>query len=258
MTRLALALVFVLAVCAPSRAAVVLDAVATADCLGSNVVGSTGLTCSTLTVGSGANRVLVCFVDLSLRTATGDAVVWDSGGTNQAMTQIGVVDGAGTTTLRAELFGLVAPTSGAKTAKLTFTGTSTDVYLACASYTGANQTGGTTTFTNFASATGASTAQTVTVTSAVGDLTVETGLNDTQLYTSSTQTSVFNDGNGALTSAEASRETSSTGASSVTHAWTISGLSGTPNWVTVGANIHATGGGGPTCPATLRTLGVGC
>ena len=255
MKQFALTVALLLTVCSVVNAAVVLDAVATADCRGNTVVGTTGFTCATLTVGSGANRALVCLVDLSLRTATGDAMVWDSGGTNQSMTQIGVVDGPGTSTLRAELFGLVAPTSGAKTAKFTFTGTSNDVYIACVSYTGVDQTGGATTFSNFTSATGsASSAQTVTVTSAVGDLTIETGLNDANIYNSSTQTSVFNDSGGAITSADGSRETSITGASSVTHAWTINSVA---NWVTVGVNVHATGGGA-TCPATFRTLGVGC
>lgn len=129
----------------------------------SNAVTSRTLT--TLTVGAGANRVLV--VALTLQgSATAPSVHWDSTGTNQAMTLITsqVVTGS---VAKLWLYGLVAPTSGAKTLSATWTGSS-DVTLAAGALTGADQTGGATTFAHAAAVAGTG-ANSSTVTSATGN-----------------------------------------------------------------------------------------
>src|SRR5262245_30305404 len=127
--------------------AVVFDANATAD-VTSNAV--TSITSSNLTVGSGSNRALICQI-LWSGTVTSPTINWDQLGTPQAMAAI---TGAGATnTVRAEVWGLVAPTSGAKQIKAAWT-TSRDVVLNHLSYTGVDQTGGATSFPHGTSNTG--------------------------------------------------------------------------------------------------------
>jgi hypothetical protein len=95
-------------------------------------------------------------------------LTWDNGGTNQAMAAI--TNAAATNTVRVELWGLVAPTSGAKTLHSAWT-TARDVSLNGVSWTDVDQTGGVTSFPHGTSATAATGTNTgaVTVTSAVGN-----------------------------------------------------------------------------------------
>ncbi len=237
---------------AAAQGAVAFDANATADCVASGRNLVTGLTCATLTVGGGTLRAAICAVDLSLQTPTTEVMTWDLGGTNQLMTLIG---GANTpsATGRAELWGVVAPTSGAKTAKYTGVGTS-DIVINCTAWTGVDQTGGATSFPHFVSATATSQAISVTVTSATANATVTTNVNDTNTVTlTSATTATFNDFSAATITAAGSR---SGGAASVAHTWTLNGgVNG--NWAAVGSDLLADAGGG--CPAspTLALLGVG-
>lgn len=246
-------LIVVIALCVgwalPTHAAVVFDANATATCTNNGV---TSINCSTLTVGSGSNRALVCQVNFSLKTVASVALVWDNGGTNQAMTQIVAANGTGSVA-RAELWGLVAPTSGAKQARLTWTGSS-DVVINCVSWTGADQTGGTTSFAHSTSATGSATPAAITITSAVGNATMETSCMDAGTVTTTTQTSTFVDNNPTNISTGGSR---AAGAATVTHSRTVTG--GPPHWVTVGVDIVAGGGAAtPGCKNGLLLLGAGC
>ena len=120
---------------------VAFDAKATSDTLGTG----TGITSFTkLTVGSGANRALVVILawDVDPGTVT---VKWDSAGTNQTVTQISKFAGSAG---YVGIYGLVAPTSGAKNLSCTWVNSVTDAYVSALSFTGANQTGGTTTFYN--------------------------------------------------------------------------------------------------------------
>lgn len=140
------------------------------DSIVSNVISDsvTSQNLTTLTVGAGANRALVAILTLQQSAPTGVTVVWDSGGTNQSMTLIGTVSDT-QVTAKQYMYGLVAPTSGNKTLRASWTGTS-DVTLAAGSFTGVNQTGSTTTFANFTSATGPdATTASANVTSATGN-----------------------------------------------------------------------------------------
>ncbi len=153
--------------------AVAFDAKFTADVLttGAGPFTVTGAT-SGLTVGSGSNRVLVILVVLVDGT-TGRTVTsahWDSAGTNQAATLIGR---ATQFSWSAELWGLVAPTSGNLSLNVAISGTCSDVFIDAASFTGVNQTGGVTSFAHFNTAITASSAlPSIAITSAVGNIAI--------------------------------------------------------------------------------------
>ncbi len=84
----------------------------------------TTLSLTTLTVGTGSNRALVALLSFSQGSIpTGLTVTWDSGGTNQAMTQITGATASQGTVPTTVLFGLVNPVSGNKTLKASWTPT---------------------------------------------------------------------------------------------------------------------------------------
>lgn len=243
------AAVLLWATCASAQ--VTFDANATAPCSQAAVVGTTGLTCATLTVGSGVNRALVCAVVFSLHTPTSEVATWDSGGTNQAMALIQGVNGTGTIA-RAELWGLTAPTSGAKTFKITWVGTS-DIYINCTSWTGADQTGSTTTFPHSTSSTGTTagnpTAYSMAITSAVNNATMAATSTDTGSLSLPTQTQTFLS-NALAADGAASR---AAGAASVSHGWTVDTFPA--HWVIVGTDIAVPSAA--VSPPTRTLLGVG-
>jgi hypothetical protein len=106
----------------------------------------TSATYTGITVGSGIHRALVVSLNFGYNTGTPPSAVsvtWDSGGTNQAMTQI--VSGNNGSNGEAQLWGLVAPTSGNKTLAVSWTGNA-EVFIVAESYTQVDQTGGATTF----------------------------------------------------------------------------------------------------------------
>src|SRR5208282_6159804 len=96
---------------------------------------------SSLTVGSGSNQILIAFIGFVGGIPTGLTVVWDPAGANQPMTQVpGAIKADGTTDLTLGIYALIAPTSGNKTCKATWTGAGVEAHLNVASFTGANQT----------------------------------------------------------------------------------------------------------------------
>lgn len=248
--RLALLLVLCLSLAGIAQAQVVFDANATAPTQGSAIAGATGVTLTTLTVGVGTNRGLIVQLGFSLTTISGVTIVWDSGGTNQTVTAItgAACNGSGGN-VRAMLAGLVAPTSGAKTLKVTWTGTS-DVELNALSWTGVDQTGGVTSFPHGTCVNGASSVPSVTITSAVNNATVETNTNDFILETTPSKTQTYADATPATIAGAGSR---AAGAASNVHSW---GDSAT-NWAAAGTDILAASAGA-ACPKTRLTLGVGC
>lgn len=241
MRSVLLALAFVLASCLPARAAVTFDANATAPC-GSATVAVTNINCSTLTVGTGANRALVCLIIWNGATSA-ITLTWDNGGTNQTMTAI--TNGSATNGAKVSLYGLVAPTSGAKQLRATWT-TLRVVEVNCVSYAGADQTGGNTTFPNGANATGTSTTASVTITSAVGDAVVAVhGTNGAcTCFTAVNQTQLFIDNTNVDSAANRAA-----GAASVALTAT---LSASAAWASAGTSIKAF-----PCTPSLTLLGVG-
>lgn len=189
---------------------------------------------TSLTVGSGSNRALIALVTFSNQGVGSIAVNWDATGTPQALSLIKDLN-SNATNGRALLFGLIGPTPGNKTLRLTYTNPGTsDSHLNAVSFTGVDQTGSTTTFYNaVGNATAvSSSAPTITVTSATGDAAVDCvcyGLN----ASAPTQTQIVIDNIGSLTGEAASR---AAGAASVVFGWT---LSGNDFWVEVATAIKA-------------------
>src|SRR5882724_1839751 len=107
---------------------------------------ATSISWNNLTIGSGTDTALIVTLAFSLKTISALTVTWDNGGTNQAMALIGAVNSPGIG--RSVMYGLVAPTAGNKTLQVAWTGTSS-VKVDGVSYTGVDQTGGTTSFAHF-------------------------------------------------------------------------------------------------------------
>jgi hypothetical protein len=218
--------------------AVAFDANSTTDVLGSSIAT---LDLTTLTVGSGANRALVAQVSYSNGgDPTGPAINWDQLGTPQALTQIvKIVNG---TLAMAQLWGLVNPISGNKTLRWTNIANVSEVILNATAVTGANQTGGVTTFPNSVTNIGTSTAPSITITSASGNMTIDAGAGP-EVVSVPTQTQIYIENGGTTTSAWASR---AAGAASNIHSWT---LGNSVAWAECGTDIAAAGAGGDTLMA---------
>ena len=223
-----------------AQAAILVDATGTTlNSASAATVNYTGIT-----VGPGlTNGALIVFVSWG-GPVTSPSVTWDSGGTNQAMTQIatGIVG-----SISCAMFGLVNPTAGNKTCAISWT-TSRTSSVTAQSYTGVLQTGGTTTWPNSAQNSGSSvTTLSLSVTSASGNrptalfkgstaLTITAG---TQIYDNSTTVS-----NAAAFLA---------GAASVT--FTVTNASG--NDIACGCDMVAAAGANATKANSLQLLGVG-
>lgn len=202
--------------------AVTFDANASAD-VTSNAV--TSITTSNLTVGSGSNRALIAQIVWS-GTTTSPSANWDQLGTPQALAAI--PSAAATNTGRVELWGLVNPTSGAKQLKVQWT-TSRDVYVNQFSVTGADQTGGATSFPHGTSATATNNGpSSVTVTSATNNLVAAvhfcagsfTAVNNTQTFLDNVAANASGAGNRAAGASTVTLTGTTDGAS---HAWAVAG-----------------------------------
>ena len=171
--------------------AVALDAVGTVQ----HTALNTSVNYTNITVGAGANRALIIMIAFGspALAPTGITLTWDSGGTNQAMTQIAFSAG---TNITAGIWGLVAPTSGNKTLAVSWTNAN-ESWVSGVCFTGVDQTGGTTSFPNAAANTGVAT---LTIGSAVADMGVAitttggviSGSTGTTLYIDNTSAAFIN------------------------------------------------------------------
>src|SRR5258706_8715657 len=170
--------------------AVVFDADSTSD---TRVTNATALTHTLLTVGVGANRALIVtlfFGNWAGSAPTGITVTWDSGGTNQVCSLIRSVNSASGKGI-AQVWGLVAPTSGALTLSVAWTNAS-DAQVAGVAYSGADQTSP---FDQSATSTGNSSQSSVTVTTSTNDAFVAAHIivSTTQSVSSTNFKIVYND-----------------------------------------------------------------
>lgn len=202
-----------------------------------------------MTVGSGSNRALVVGVTCNSATANvPSAVTWDQGGTNQSLSSLGTAIATGDGVSKVYLYGIVAPTSGLKTLRVSCSPSGTgEIFVCGVSVAGADQTGGVTTFAHYNTATGNSATGSVTITSASGNITVEM-TSGPEVMSSPTQTQVFVNNSGSFTSAGASR---AAGAATVTHQWTFASA---VQWAVAGIDIVAAGGGGGAAVIAIPTL----
>lgn len=215
------------------------------------------LTFSGHTIGAISNPAIVCVWTVSpATTLSAVSATWNG----TTMTAIGNAQWSASASTF--IFGLAPVTTGNHNFVVSFTGSLSTAgeggYTGCISFSGANQTGGATTFKNFNSVnpmTSTNTTVSLSVTTTTGDATVVAGITG-QTPTETTGTSWFND----------SAESSATGLNGIgSYILTASGTSNTHTWTQtadieqlVGVDIAAAAGGGPTCPMTRATLGVGC
>ena len=222
--------------------AVTVDAVATqfASIAGESSPKDIAAATFGLTIGTGSNRALTVEL-VFVATVTSPAFIWDQGGTNQSATLI--KSQAGVNGQLTCLFGLIAPTSGNKAVRVTWTGGTTEFHCQAESWTLVNQTGGTTSFPNGVAATGNSNTASVTVTSAVGNATVSAAVaGSLQAISSVTATQTFLiHGVGAIESGGSRADGSASNVMTATYA-------GTDQWAMVGMDILSDGAALPAVP----------
>lgn len=199
---------------------------------------------TSLTVGVGTNRALLVWACFNLSEAT-TTMVWDPGGANQSLTLIAdQVQSSGAP--HTALYGLVNPVSGNKILRVTWT-TSTDITCFCsASFTGVDQTGGTTSFVA-TTATGNSITPAVTVPSAVGNMVAASFITNASTFSSVNNTQVYIENGLPAISCAGNR---ASGAASVVMNAPM-GVSGL--WAAVGANIVAAGSSTPATAGGTAT-----
>jgi hypothetical protein len=182
-----------------------------------------------LTVGSGANRVMIAHLVTS-STIVSPSMVWDSVGANQTMTLIRSQQMA-TWSKFIYTFGLVAPASGNKTLSVAWTN-NVDWIVQASDFINADQTGGTTTFANATGGNGTSTTPATTVTSADGDIAIAAATWDGGGGSSSARshTQMF-EGSHSIGSFGASQRAA--GAASVAFTWTVSSIQWGVNGFTI-------------------------
>lgn len=165
-------------------------------------------------------------------------ITWDALGTPQPATLI--PNCLGNNTTYAAKYAVLAPHSGNLTLRVA-TSNLIETMVHCTGYSNVLQTSVALACPNGASNTGTSTAPTITVTSAAGDLTEDLVVPAPPggVPASPTQTTITIVSGGGALDYGSSRETSSSGAASVTHAWTISSAA----WISVAASIKSANAG---------------
>jgi hypothetical protein len=202
----------------------------------------------TLTVTS-ANALIVL---VGLPGGSAVTAVWDSGGTNQSMTLIKSFSGTPGTIY---VFGLLAPTTGSKTLKVSWTFQG-NALVAVAGLTGVDQSAISTSFTSFTTSGAAATAS-VAVTTATNNGAFAIGLDDNAgASASGGSNTVINLTNFIANVGDAIAHYQVTsGAGSVTLSYTPGGGA---NWIYAGVNVVATGGvASGASGGTLAVMGVG-
>lgn len=200
------------------------------------------------TVGAGSNRALLVVLTIQPFVSgapTGISATWDPAGANQAMTLIGTLNDTSTGNANVvQLWGLLAPTSGNKTLRVSWTN-NCSYAVDTASYTGVDQTAVSTSFANFASAQGSGATASVTVTSATNNIVIANHATSTNTTaTSGTQIYV-----GGLTNPRGAANYD-TGAATVN----MQATQASGGWASIGCDIVAVGaiaGGMPPGGATI-------
>ncbi len=198
--------------------------------------GVTSFTDGSLTVGNAANRVLVYNVNFGWSTfsqPTNISVVWDAAGVNQPLSLI-VQSFNNAANSLTQLWGLIAPVSGNKILTCSWTNQTDEAKAAGASFTGANQTGGTTTFNFTNTNKGNSSTPSVQISTTVNDAVIGGSVaQGGGSYGATNDNEIFSDPS-ALIDACANYELN--GASPITMNVSCSGIA---DWAYVGTNISA-------------------
>lgn len=182
---------------------------------------------------AGADRLMLVGISTDDNAVAVSSVVWDPTGTNQSLS---LITGCTTSRVQGEIwiYQLVAPTTGTKTLRASFTGTG-DKVVGVMTFTGVDQT---TPLGTCAVANGDGGPATVNVTSATGELVFDTIASDENVTANASQT-VRWDVVGTTTDGGASTKA---GASTVTMSWTT----GATGWAIGAVPIKPVSGPTPT------------
>lgn len=155
-----------------------------------------------ITVAAGTNTALLCVLQRAagvLDVTAGVSFTWDSGGTNQAMTQLATANFM--SIQLAQIWGLRAPTTGNKTLAVAWTNAAADNFVACVAFDHVLQTNDGAAFPHTTSNNAG--ASNVAVTSVSGNVVVGSMVG-TDAGTAALGTTIYNDiTNGALVNAAA-------------------------------------------------------
>ena len=199
------------------------------------------LTMTNLTVGSGSNRGLVSGILFEAATIpTGITFSWDDAGTPQAMTAItnATIASDGANSCTGVMYGLVAPTSGNKNLKISWTG-NTVAYGMAISFTGVNQTSVAVAFPHGNSnKTTSASPTTITITSATGNFAVAMHAQAASVWGAISGTTIATDVAGPQQAVAANYDN---GAASVV---LTAAFTGTVPWDAIGCDVLAASAGG--------------
>ncbi|GEM_PF-5864945 len=215
------------------EAAVVFDATAN-----SNATNGTSIPNFNITLGSGSNKAVLIGLSFSSNAVSGVTVT--VGG--QAASLISGTDSGTTGTERSLQFGRITTLSGVQAVAISWTGASSAV-VGVVSATGVDQT---TPFKNGTFSSGAATPASVTITSAAGDMTIDTiaVVGGGNAPGAPTQTSRWNTADGGNNVFGVG--STAAGAATVTHQWTVDGA-----WVSSGADFNQSVAAVPTNSCVL-------
>lgn len=194
--------------------------------------------------GSSTNLVMVAFLMFSganAGTSTNPSMMWN--GTNMPFRSGPYANG---TVGDIYIFGLVAPATGSHTLAASWTGSNT-VNITALTASNADQTGGSTTFTNATSATGTSTSPQVAITNPSGQIAVAAYESAGNFTATGTGTDIGHQ-NACPFYADASNYSTSVNP-------TTSYSAGSGTWIAAGISIKSAGGASSDPQFTL--MGVG-
>jgi hypothetical protein len=240
-----------------AHAQVARDANATADTATPSAMTTISIN---LTVGNGANRAMFPQLVFGTQNIGTENCSWTVGSTVQNLSGP-ITFGNSTDAVkgRVEIWGLLAPTSGAGTLTCTWQNPSY-AFLNVTSYNGVNQTGGTASFTPATSTQGASTAPAITVPSAAGDMAIAVVAGGTTIQSPTPYLFVDNSGAGPV----GGGALDAAGAANVNFGWTLIAskfwavaghfgwtLIASKFWAVAGLDIHAANPPPPPPPPTF-------
>src|SRR6266853_1154650 len=177
--------------------------------------------------------VTISFLRIGATAPTGVAATWDSGGTNQVMTQVAHASATG---LDAYIFGLLAPTTGSHTLSVTWTNNA-NFGIGVVGLTGATQASLATAFINASTNTGTGTTASVAIPTSANSGVIGIAVDsDPASSASGVSNTVLLLGNGVIAN-NAGDFVSNYQVSSNSTLVTLSYTLGSANWVYAGINI---------------------
>lgn len=221
----------------------------TFDAVGPSSAGAAAPNAASLSwshTASGTFRLVIVVCAAGKGIDTGVALTATYGGVS--MTSLGLIHSNNSNAGFVQMWGLIAPATGAQTVVVTNSGPTADLEGGSVSFNGVNQT---TAWQNVATAFGNSTAPSVSITSSSGNMVID-GVANGQAITSSGQTNRWLKNQNSTTAAGNAASSTASGAGSVTMSYTVT----SDWWGIIGADIIADSGGGGGGTATRGDIFV--